>query len=168
MRRLNFYTTFKKGGTKMKKTLSLLTVLFVVAFLGNAFQANALEMSAEQKVFWEREQKNWEIWKNRDIEGFKAASHKDFFFWQYDRTFPESGDIFIKRLFGFDLSSYKLDPVKISISGNLALVLYNYTETIQYGEYSGRVISIYVKQDGKWHLMGGMNASCTDGARCPN
>jgi len=47
---LNFYTTFKKGGTKMRKTLFLVIALFGVFLLNNVTQTYAMEMSAEQKM----------------------------------------------------------------------------------------------------------------------
>jgi len=152
----------------MKETLFLVMVLFGVFLLNNVTQTYGMEMSAEQKVFWERNQKGWELWKNGDIEGFKAGVHKDYTFWSSTRMFPESKDEYINRLFSLNLSSYKSDPVKISISGNLAIVMYSWTFTCQYGQYSGRTTDIYMKQGGKWYAMGGMNASCKSPARCRN
>lgn len=153
----------------MKKTLFLVMVLFGISLLYNATQTYGmpLEMSAEQKVLWERVQKGWELWKNGDREGFKAGIHKDYTCWPSTRGFTENKDDYTSRLFGLSLSSYKLEPVKISISGNLALVMYYWTLTSQYGQFSGRATSIYMKQDGKWHAMGSTSASCKKPALCP-
>jgi len=155
----------------MKKTLFLGMAFFGISLLYNATQTYGMEMSAEsaeQKVFWERVQKGWGLWKNGDIEGFKAGFHKDYTFWSSSRRLPESKDAYTTRLFGLSLSSYKLDPVKICISGKLASVMYYWTFTCQYGLFSGRTTTIFMKQGGKWYAMAGMNASCSNPALCPN
>ena len=152
----------------MKKTLFLVMALFGISLLYNVTQTYGMEMSAEQKMLWEKTQKGWEKWKKGDIEGFKAGIHEDYTCWPSSRAFPENKDAYTNRLFRIHLSSYKLDPVKVSISGNLALVMYYWTCTSQYGQLSGRTTKIYMKQDGKWHLMGQMNASCEKPAICPN
>ncbi len=76
----------------MKKTLFLVMVLFGVFLLNNATQTYGMEMSAEQKVFWERIQKGWELWKNADREGFKTGAHKNYTFWSSTRIWPEGKD----------------------------------------------------------------------------
>jgi len=152
----------------MKKTLFLLMALFGVFLLDNATQTYGMEMSAEEKVLWERIEKGFELWKNGDKEGIKAGVHKDYTFWSSTRLFPESKDIYINRLFGLGLSSYKLNPVQVSISGNFASVMYYWTFTCRYGQFSGRTTTVYMKQGGKWYAMAGMNASCTKPAACLN
>jgi len=143
-------------------------VLFGVFLLVNSSQTYGMEKSAEKKVLLEKIQKGWELWKNGDIEGFKAGAHKDYTFWSSTRMIPESKDGYINRLFRLKLTSYKWDPVKISISGNLAIVMYSWTFHCQWGQFSGRTTGTYMKQDGKWYSMGGMNASCKKPAVCPN
>jgi len=150
----------------MKKTLFLVMVLFGISLLYNATQTYGMEMSAEQKMLWEHVEKGWDKWKNGDREGFKAGIHEDYTCWPSTRGFPENKDNYTNRLFGLSLSSYKLDPVKISISGNLALVMYYWTLTSQYGQFSGRSTSIYMKQEGKWHAMGSTSALCKRSAIC--
>ena len=154
----------------MKKALFLVMVLFGVFLVVNASQTygEEMQMSAEQKMFWEKTQKGWEKWKKGDIESFKAGIHKDFTSWPRNKVFPENKDAYTNRLFSITLISYKLDPVKISISGNLALVMLYWTFTCQYGQFSGRTTNIYMKQDGKWYLTGNMTASCKKPAICPN
>ena len=106
----------------MKKTLFLVVASFVVSLLCNATQAYGMEMSAEQKELWEKVQKAWEWWKNGDIEAAKAATHKDYNFWSSSRLFPQSRDDYLNGLFTIKIKSYELEPVEISILGNLALV----------------------------------------------
>jgi hypothetical protein len=153
----------------MKKTLFLVMVLFGVFLINNATQTYGMEMSAEEKMLWERTQKGWELWKNGEKELWKAGIHEDYIIWQSHKLFPRKRDNYADVLFGFRLKSYKLEPVEISISGNLALVMYSWTfTTISDRTYSGRSTIIFVKQDGKWHIMGAMQASCTSPALCIN
>ena len=153
----------------MKKTLFLVMILFGVFLVDNATQTYGMEMSAEQKMLWERVQKGWELWKNGEKELWKAGTHKDYIVWLNHRLFPRKRDIYADGLFSFRLKSYELKPVEISISGNLALVMYSWTFiTLPDRTWSGRSTNIFVKQDGKWHLMGSMSASCTNPARCLN
>ena len=151
----------------MKKTLFLVMAMFGIFLLNNASQTYGLEMSAEQKMRWEATQEWWELWKNGDKERCKAVIHKDYTFWSSTKMLPESKDANIDRLFSLNMTSYKLEPVKITISGNLALIMYSWTFTCRWGQFSGRSTSFLMKQDGKWYSMGGMNASCKSPARCP-
>ncbi len=152
----------------MKKTLFLIMVLFGVFLLGNSTQTYGMEMSAEEKILWERTQKVWELWKNGEKELWKAGIHEDYIIWQNHKLFPRKKDIYADILFGIRLKSYKLEPVEISISGNLALVMYSWTFTTKRGSsLSARSTIIFVKQDGKWLARGDMTASCTKPARCP-
>jgi hypothetical protein len=153
----------------MKKTLFLVMVLFGVFLINNATQTYGMEMSPEEKMLWERTQKGWELWKNGDKEGFKAGLHEDYIIWQDHKLFPRKRDLYADILFGWRLKSYKLEPVEISISDSLALVMYSWIfTTISDRTFSGRSTNIFVKQDGKWLIRGAMTASCTKPALCIN
>ena len=159
----------KKGGLTMristKISIILLSFVFVVFFTVQAF---GLELSAEQKELWNVQQRDWELMKKGDIETIKANLIKDFVYWCHASSMPGGGLSYVKVIKRkVKIVSYKLMPFEVKISGNVGIVMYAWTFTNPFDiVYSGRNTNTYIKQNGKWQMMGGMSASCTKPSPC--
>jgi len=58
------------------------------------------------------------------------------------------------------LKSVELEPLGVRIIGNVAVTHYYYKGIGQYHNYVGRATRTWMKQNGKWQIIGGMNSDC--------
>ena len=147
----------------MKNSVRILAALFVISFMGfGVVQGFGQEMSAEQKEVWKMEEAYWEFFKQGDLKGHMALWHKDAQMWSFrglapitkgaNETYFNDGK--------FKINSYKLGWPTINIFGNVAIIFYRVTHEgfEDFPPLSMRVIHTWMKQDGKWQLIGGMAA----------
>jgi hypothetical protein len=155
----------------MKKTLFLVTALFVVSLMGNATQAFMIEMSTEQKEVWNHVEQVWEIMKKGDMEALEAGLFKEMAYWGYASGSPSDKNGYydgINQWFAGRIKSYKLEPFAITISGNVGIAMYGWNMVMEYGRsISARSAMTYIKQNGKWIFLGGMACSCEKPTPCP-
>jgi hypothetical protein len=85
--------------------------------------------------------------------------HKDFIGWPHWAPQPVGKDILEKVTAGqpwFKASSCDLKPLAIKIVENFAFIYYRFRyvggDNVN---YSGRIGHIWMKQDGKWEILGG-------------
>ena len=140
-------------------------------------QASGKEWSATQKEIWEMEKAYWKLWRQRDLDGFMALHHKDYVGWTFPAEPPfNSGEPVNKASCGdlvrskigmysnMDLDTFEaIRPLEIKIFGNFAIayyfcnIMHGRGRAMQY-EYSIRVTHIWMKQDEKWKIIGGVTA----------
>jgi len=157
------------------KISAALLILSVGVFCG--VQSTGKEWSATQKEIWEIEKVYWKFWRKRDLDGFMALHHKDYFGWTFPAEPPFSSEEPVNKASYRDLVKAKigkysdsdldtierLRPLKIKIFGNFAFtyyfcnIMHGRGRSIQY-EYSIRVAHIWMKQDEKWKIIGGVTA----------
>jgi hypothetical protein len=153
----------------MKYWAKLLTALLGISFLVfGGIKANGQELSGEQKDVWKMEEASWKLFKQGDLKGYLALWHKDALMWRFAALSPgpkgyyESLKIFPfpwEKIPGRETISYQLAWPTINIINNIALVYYRCSiEGVKRPPFSGRVIHVWMKQEGKWQLIGGMNA----------
>ena len=137
----------------------------MIAFLG-ASTLNAQEWSKEQKEVWQDVEDMWTFWKAGDLDAAFANVHADYLGWNNSSPMPmsytkwvdgtkESKDLYSKR-------NFDIEPARILVHGDAAVVhyyfefsyLYNDGEESYKGGYEGKWSAFFVKEGGKWMLLG--------------
>jgi ketosteroid isomerase-like protein len=144
------------------------TSLFIcglIIFWG--FQVSAIEWTDAQKKVWKTVEASWEFISKGDVEALVADAGESSFMWWPDHPDPFGGGSAMKAQynswFGWNKPvSYEISPVAVNIVGDVSTVFYYYKykgdklpDTI-----SGRILSTWIKQDGKWKFVGSMSCYC--------
>ena len=143
----------------MKKSTILVAVLFGISllfFVG--VQAFGQEWSAEQKEVLQMEIKYWDLLKEKNLKSYMELWHKDFVGWPHWSPKPTGRDGIEKgtRTWYQYVTSYDLIPEAINIFDKFAVIYYRFSWTAtDGGNISGRIGHFWIKQDGKWLLIGG-------------
>lgn len=132
-----------------------------------AFQVWTEELTEPQKIVWNEVESTWEAIKTGDME---ALSFDGNFEWLSGMLQPRSGDALktnYEHWFNDDKPvSYELKPVKIHISGNVAIAFYFWRWKGNNLSDSGKQMSTFILQDNEWKQIGGMASSCGDPLKC--
>ena len=152
---------------RIRKTMVYITVilaLFIPNFsFGFEAVASGRGWSEDQRDIWDLEEKYWAYLKNTDIEGYKDLLHQDSLPWPSGSYLPvikPQTILYIKRWFKFDpILSYELEPHAIQIIHNVAVVCYSYEFKGEKHSDNGRITHTWLRQNGIWKMIGGMNAS---------
>jgi len=130
-----------------------------------SFQVLGQTWAEEEESVWKMEEKYWEYWIKRDIEGLMTLIHKDFIGWPSSSEMPsdkEDGRKFVKKFLAqTKLFTFELKPAAIKIIGNVAVVHYFLILKDSEGSQVGstyRITHTWMKQDGRWYVIGGMSA----------
>lgn len=156
-----FPLKFHEGGITMKYSTKLFLALFGISFLFfGGVQAFGQEWSAEQKEVWKMEITYWDFFKEGDIKGYMELWHKDVIAWPHWAQKPVGKEALEKATAvapWFKLLSYDLKPLAINIVGNFAFIYYRFNNNVRADNQisSGRIGHIWMKQDGKWQIIGG-------------
>ena len=147
-----------------KKVMVALLGISILFFGG--VQAFGQEWSAEQKEVLKMEITYWDYFKEGDIQRYMTLWHKDVIAWPSWSPKPVGKEALEKGTAGkpwFKLSSYDLKPLAINIFDNFAII-YSRVNQVR-GENqvsSARIGHFYMKQDGKWQIIGGLLQDCFD------
>jgi len=121
--------------------------------------------SEEEEGVWKIEEKYWEYWIKGDIEGLMTLIHKDFVGWPSSSKMPRdrkaAREFVEKFLAQTKLFAFEIKPASIKIIGNVAVVHYFLISKDPEGRQVGstyRITHTWMKQDGRWHVIGGMSA----------
>jgi ketosteroid isomerase-like protein len=117
--------------------------------------------TSERKVVWENQEAYFELWRKGDFDGLLAICHRDYAVWPYGRTSPVERHEHVGNIVSYArISAFVLTPVQINVVGNVASVYFIRRITLQEGRvYSDYAMCVWVKQDGKWLILGEMSAS---------
>ena len=131
------------------------------ATLAAGMQPFGDKWTADRKVVWENQEAYFELWRKGDFDGLLSMCHEDYDVWPYGRANPVEGREHISNIvFYARISSFALTPVQIKVVGNVASVYFMRRVTLQGGRtYSDYAMSVWVKQDGRWLILGEMTAS---------
>ena len=149
----------------------LLQLILVIMATVTVSQAFAEELSAIQKEVWKMEELYFELCKKADSEGLSEMIHKDSVIWGNASSWPKgrtnfdmgaTGEIIHGRI-----DSFQLKPHKIKVLGNTSISAF--TAWLQWlgRPYRFRIIHTWIKQDGKWQMIGSMHDSCAKLPTCP-
>jgi hypothetical protein len=143
--------------------IRIFLALVIIALLNPGVAAFGQDRSADQKEIWKLETAYWEYIKNGDSSGFSALLHKDAVFWPQGLAGPigkGSTERMIVDQPGFKLLTYSLNLQTVNFFENVAAVYYWYNLITQDKMiHSGRMEHIWIKQEGKWRIIGGFSAS---------
>ena len=143
----------------MKYSTKLIAVLFGISLLFfGGVQAFGQEWSPEQKEVLKMEVKYWDLLKEKNLKGYMVLFHKDFIGWPHWSPKPVGRDGIEKGTLPWYqyVTSYDLKPEAINIFDKFGVIYYhiNWIAT-DAGTISGRMGHFWIKQDGKWLIIGG-------------
>jgi hypothetical protein len=148
----------------MKYSTKLMVALFGISFLlFGGVQAFGQEWSAEQTEVLQMEVAYWGLLKGGNLKGYMELWHNDVIAWPHWALKPVSKDGLEKGTIPWyqRVRSYDLTPQAINIFGNFAVIYYRYNVTISENTLSGRIGHFWMKQDGKWQIIGGYSGGGT-------
>ena len=126
-------------------------------------QAAEIKISPEQQKIWRLVESYWESAQNGDMVSLMNLLHEKYVFWPQGYTVPynksEIEFLFTKWLTHNRPKSYELNPHAIQIIKSIAIVHYSYNTKGNWGPGSGRSTVIWMKSNGEWKLIGGMNGN---------
>jgi len=151
------------------KTSFMCAVVAFTAFFATT-TAFAQEWTKTQKEVWQVVEDSWTKWKTGDIENSFAMCHEKYQGWSDNDALPVTKEQVIK--FFTDMKNimkpeyFYLNPARILVTENAAVVDYyfEYGVTITKGdkkvtkESKGKNAEFYIKEGGKWLLLGDMTA----------
>jgi ketosteroid isomerase-like protein len=112
----------------------------------------------------------WKLWRQRDLDGLMALHHKDYVGWTFPSEKPVNKasyrDLLKSKIgkYNGDLDTFAgTKRLEVKIFGNVAIAYYVWN--IEHGrgrpmtfDYSIRFTHIWMKQDDRWEIIGGMSA----------
>jgi hypothetical protein len=140
-------------------TLAGISLLFSAGL-----QAFGQELSAGQKEVWQMEIKYWELLKEKNLKGCMELYHKDYIGWNDWIKKPMGKDERereVLRAYGY-VDSYTVKPEAINLFDKFAIIYYRFMWSSKSGEwanFSGRICHIWIKEDGKWQMLGGFSTT---------
>jgi ketosteroid isomerase-like protein len=134
-----------------------LLVSFALVVLASA--ASAQTWSPEQQEIWRFEEQQWNMAKKKDLSWVDTMVHPNLSYWDTDQPGPQN-KASLARWSRYGSTSttvleQELFPISITITGNIAVVHYNYAVASENYKQerqtvSGRYTDILVKEDGRW------------------
>lgn len=157
----------------MRQLLRISAVAFVFFFATSALLAQ--DWTKEQKEVWQVVEDSWAKTKTWDLDGMLAYIHEKYQGWNQEAPLPmNKGQVaqFYKEMKETSkVESLNLNPARIVVTENAAVVDYYFwiksTNTV--GEKKepevmyGKNVEFYVKEKGKWLLLGDMTIYNTKG-----
>jgi len=150
----------------MKKLLKCAIVAFIACIVTTA--AFSQEWTKAQKEVWQIVEDSWAKWKAGDIQGSLVCLHEKYQGWNDQSPLPITKEMATQRSMetkdNFKIDYFSLNPARIVITENAAVVDYYYTmeatfthdDKKEHIESNGQNAEFYVKEGGKWLLLGDM------------
>lgn len=151
----------------MKTTLKYAAIALFALFMTST--AIAQEWTKEQKEVWQTVDNMWSKWKAGDVTAVSAAFHEKYQGWNGEMPLPIGKEkmvaMFSEMKDMMKIDYYSIEPARIVVSGNAAVVDYyfNFSTTSTVGDTkkqedgNGKNVEFYVKEGGKWLLLGDMS-----------
>ncbi len=150
----------------MKSILGIVSFIALLFFVSaNIYSQN---WSEEQLEVWAVVEKSWDGWKNGDTEALLSTFHEEYQGWSNRDQLPMSKAL-VKNVYEAmssisTLSNYMINPARIVIAGNAAVVDYVFEFSAVYTSeegdmpynVTGKNAEFYVKEGGEWLLLGDM------------
>ena len=149
----------------MKTKTFLLLCLFMGILTTSAF---AQEWTKSQKEVWQIVEDSWTKWKAGDIESAIACIHDKYQGWNDEIPLPLTKEK-VKQLYQEfkdmeKINHFNLFPGRIVVTETAAVVDYFYWYEATYTtgekkkitESKGKNVEFYIKEGGKWLLLGDM------------
>lgn len=160
--------------TIMKTLFRRLLIMFALSVFMVSFNLNAQEWTKEQKEVWKQVKSMWVNWSASDIDAAFAGVHDNYLGWNNSNPMPVSKAKWVepmkKRNDKVTDRDFDIEPVRILVVDDAAVVHYYYSMWWVYnngdkkinGKSSGKWTEFFVRQDGKWMLIGDFTFENTD------
>jgi len=144
-----------------------IALVAVMAFTATA-GAFAQEWTKAQKEVWQVVEDGWKCYQTGNVDGIAAIIHPRYQGWDDKSFLPYSKDKSMQQYKEWKditkLDFYDIEPARITVTENAALVDYYYSFSItttladkkETKERKGMYVEFYVKEGGKWLLLGDM------------
>lgn len=151
----------------MKKTINIILALSVI-FAFSMGSLSAQEWTDEQMEVWQTVEQGWLDWQSGDIETASASMHDKMQGWNNENPLPFSKakilELYAMMKENMKVEYYNINPARITVTDDAAVVHYYFAFYAVYtmGEkkweeqISGKNAEFYVKEKGKWLLLGDM------------
>jgi len=148
------------------KTLFKFVVVAVIMF--SATNAFSQEWTKAQKEVWKVVEDSWTAWNAGDVNANMAFIHEKYQGWNAESPLPLDKAAVTKWYTKMKeigkVESYGINPARIVVIDNAAVVDYFFEFSVSYKEGEetmhesggGRNVEFYVKDGGKWLLLGDM------------
>ena len=159
----------------MRKLLSYIFCSLIIVLLSSSVGFSQ-KWNRKQKDVWSVVETNWSDWKFGNAGAVKASLHDSYQGWSNDQPFPmgknEVTSMYEWMTANSEIQYFMLDPVRIVIVKNVAVVHYFFTFLSQRPEgdetinvtMSGKNTETYIKKGGNWLLLGAMTILGEDNA----
>jgi hypothetical protein len=150
----------------MKTMFKCVVLAFAIVMINaNVF---AQEWTKAQKDVWQVVEDSWAKWKAGDMDGMMAAIHPRYQGWNDGLPLPITREMnvqwFNEMKDQMKVSNYEINPARIVVTDNAAVVDYFYSIRATYikddkketKEGGGKNVEFYIKEGGKWMLLGDM------------
>jgi len=159
----------------MKKVFSIAFAACIIIAFCFSGSIQAQEWTKSQQEVWQVVEKSWESWAGGDVEGTLADIHDKYQGWNHEEPLP-LGKEKVKKLYTMmkemmKIEFYNLEPARIAVTDNAAVVdyyfgffsIWTYGEKTIEKEVKGKNAEFYVKENGKWMLIGDMTVFAPEG-----
>jgi hypothetical protein len=152
----------------MKRSLTI-AVIAGIAFIAST-AAFAQDWTKAQKEVLQIVEDNWLKTKTGDIDGMAATIHEKYQGWNNELPLPANKEQVLKIYKYLNevskLTDYTINPARITVTDNAAVVDYYFSFQLSTpaGDkkavkiYTGKNVEFYIKEGGKWLLLGDMTA----------
>jgi hypothetical protein len=149
------------------RTLLKCALVVLVAFIATTVVV-AQEWTKAQKEVWQIVEDSWAKWKAGDYDGVAAYVHEKYQGWNDQSPLPLTKAMMMQSNLEYKeiskLERFTVNPARIVITENAAVVDYYFHAETTYttGEkkvpynFHGQNAEFYVKEGGKWLLLGDM------------
>lgn len=139
--------------------IAVMSLLMTSAAIGQ-------EWTKEQLEVWKVVQDTWNNWKTKNVDGLSATLHEKYQGWSLEAPMPMGKQELIpwfnemKDMMKFHY--FFIQPARIVVTSNAAVVDYYFEFSGEYTmngqsipkESKGKTVEFYVKEGGKWQLIG--------------
>jgi hypothetical protein len=128
----------------------------------------AQEWSKEQTEVWKVVQDTWQAWNSKDVAKLAGNVHEKYQGWSDDSPLPVGKQTMIDWFNGMKdavtFNYFDIQPARITVLNTAAVVDYYYHfnaswkmgDATKTEDMKGKIVEFYVKEGGKWLLLGDM------------
>ena len=151
----------------MKRILSFIFCSFIIVLFCSSV-IYSQEWTKEQKEVWSVVEKSWSAWQSGDAMETLSSIHENYQGWSNEQPLPVNKKQ-ISTMYEWMAANSKVDyfmlnPARIAIVKDVAVVHYYFSFSSKFTEndetesetVSGKNTETYIKEDGKWLLLGDM------------
>jgi hypothetical protein len=150
----------------MKKQMFLLVLATIGVACLSITQLSAQEWTKDQQEVWNEVEKMWSNWESGNIDAAFVNVHDKYIGWNNTSPLPISKSKWVepakKDKDKYTNKGYDIEPARILVEGDAAVVHYYYTmwwiydngEKKENGISKGKWSEFFIKEGGKWKLIG--------------